>query len=107
MHSKDSFNCGIDSRLHSKYLVSEGKDFASFSKNALTNSFDFVFYGFDFIFGGFDFVFDGFDFDFDGFDFDFGIIKQGFVPAESLPVFIFSTDRTLREDSAGVNGVLF
>ena len=72
MHSKDSFNCGIDSLLRSNYYVTAGKDFASFSKNALTNGFDFVFYGFDFIFDGFDFVFDGFDF-------DFGIINQGLL----------------------------
>ena len=65
MHSKDSFNRGIDSLLRSKYLVTAGNDFASFSKNVLTNGFDFVFYGFDFVF--------------DGFDFDFGIINQGLL----------------------------
>ena len=58
--------------MYSKYLVTAGKDFASFSKNVLTNDFDFIF-------DGFDLVFDGFDFDFDGFDFDFSIIKQGLL----------------------------
>jgi len=70
--SKDSFNCGIDSLLCSKYLVTAWKDFALFSKNVLTNDFDFIFDGFDFVFGGFDFISDGFDF-------DFGIIKQGLL----------------------------
>ena len=65
MLSKDSLNCGIDSLLRSKYLVMAGKDFASFSKNVLTNDFDFIFDGFDLVFGGFDFV--------------FGIINQGFL----------------------------
>ena len=51
MLSKDSFNCGIDSLLRSKYLVMAGKDFASFSKNVHTNDFDFIFDVFDFVFG--------------------------------------------------------
>ncbi|MBK6538878.1 MAG: hypothetical protein IPG09_14290 [Ignavibacteria bacterium] len=51
MLSKDSFNCGIDSLLCSKYLVMAWKDFESFSKNVYTNDFDFIFGGFDFVFG--------------------------------------------------------
>ncbi|MBK8380814.1 MAG: hypothetical protein IPL16_02745 [Ignavibacteria bacterium] len=51
MHSKDLFNCGIDSLLCSKYLVTAWKDFALFSKNVLTNDFDFIFDGFDFVIG--------------------------------------------------------
>ncbi|MBK7254916.1 MAG: hypothetical protein IPI04_13685 [Ignavibacteria bacterium] len=51
MLSKDSFNCGIDSLLCSKYLVTAWKDFALFSKNVLTNDFDFIFDDFDFVFG--------------------------------------------------------